>query len=1587
MEDSLLLTSKAKKTTSDNMEDSLKKKKVKADTSLGDCEASEKQPAKKEKREKKDKEKKEKKKLKCDDSPKKSKKKEKKVKADDLTKKLKKKEKKEKSKESKEAKEAKEEPEMTNEVEEEYLTLLEEAPPEVSESPRAKKNVFVRSEEHAWLPARIIDECESKATVQVFDLENNVTEATVALDDYPNAALPLQNVNEYGDMIDLPFLHEAGILYNLRRRLINDRPYTRTGDILIAVNPYDWLDNLFSRATQKRYTPDSTYDPASGMARKSLDPHVYEISALAVRGLPTRNQSILVSGESGAGKTETVKICLDHIATLQADASSKRSRIVDRVVDSNPLLESFGNAKTVRNDNSSRFGKFIQLQFDCPDDNHNSSQLVGSHMDVYLLEKSRVVQHAAGERNFHIFYQLLAAPEEVKREIAPDILEGKTAVYFPYLGTSRKESRRTRRRSSCAGSSEEMPLIDNMSDVQWFVQTVRALKTIGIEDETFYMLMRALCAVLQLGVLRFVGGAADSDHAEIENRSELDKLANLMGIDDKTLSNAFVHKTISVGGTEISSPISPQQAKEGCDAYAKDLYSKTFMWLVGQINAATSAVCSDASTEKEHGIIGVLDVFGFEAFKTNRFEQLCINYANERLQYMFASNVFVNLMDEYRREGLVPEFSYETNSNVLDLIAGKFGILAVLNEECIRPGGSDVEFVYKLLKEHKKSPRLVKSSLFTSYQFGIKHFAGTVIYTAENFLNTNRDTMPIDLQKLSSLSSNIVIAADVTGSGKAAGAGSPTRAAPRGSKLKGTVVSKFRAQLNSLMKTLAETQTRYIRCIKPNRNKEPRAMENLEVTRQLRSGGVIAAIQIASASYPNKMAHHAVLKRFRNLGTKPDPSKDVATQISTLLDTALAEFVSPIKGGTPKPPTTLGKTQTYFRTGVLEYLENHRNANIGFFAIIIQRSYRMVPIRRNFLKLRRAAVKIQALVRGFVWKRRCEKMPGCALKLQCWYRVCLAKQRTKKQTGAITIQQKWCAVREVFRLERRTRAAICIQKVARGSVQRPKFREELEQSVNAAVHLQKTVRRHLQLVRFRELLKRRNLAVVRIQSVTRGSIQRTKFAAQLERKRIADAKKKEMERIAAERKAEEERIAAQNLAEEERVLAEKRAAEKAAEEERLAAEKQAKEERLLEERLADEKIAKEQQLAAEKHAEEERILAKKLAAQKAAEDKRLEAEKVALEEAAATEKAIQKAQEKAAADNAAIEPSTSKDEELELAMEMALLAAQNPHLKPEEINKVLGKASSNNDSGSFASPRREQRQSLGSASLLWRKAGQLLRSPGTPRSPGSPGKKIRIKAPAGLVISAPWMASPKKPSRLSRANSCRSLGGGDDDTLGESVCSMMIPDDLTAEDLRHRREKLRLEQAIRKLDKKIGKNTRELERRREKVNTRVVRYVEKKKELSERQDSANDKCQKKLENLPYDDREVDTFTGALEKVSVKLGLGTFEEQKSRLNEEEKMEFDVQTLQEAQLVRHIQQMQIITNQMSLLKKHGRDTKNYLKSCHAWLSDQTGMHRAFKKVESLNEERKTLYEEILQRQEAALAKHDADMTFRESIEDIF
>lgn len=964
-------------------------------------------------------------------------------------------------------------------------------------SEQTTNRVYIASTDFGWLPAVVIPSTgpTDKVSVEVRDYEEDVSipycevscgiNATnsqkrrgqrnvpsktieICLKNYAGAVLPLQNVNEegklieVGDMVDLRFLHEAAILYNLKARHAKSTPYTRTGDIVIAVNPYQWLNDLYSEETRCMYADKLIWNaPNDSDPKLDVTPHVYEVSSLSYRGLASdgQDQSILVSGESGAGKTETVKILMSHLASIQSNSEdSSTSLIVQRVLDSNPLLEAFGNAKTVRNDNSSRFGKFIQLQFDAEDPTHAafagksipSAILAGSKSEVYLLEKSRVVTHEDEERTYHIFYQILAAPEEEKAKIWSE-LENKDNDDFVYVGNT------------------DTNKIEGLTDTERFKKTVDALALVGVKDDGLMDLMRAICIVLQLGNLTFDDDPNNDENAIISSSEELESLANLMGIDVNDVEKALTERTVTARNEVFKVPLNVVKAKDSCDAFAKEIYSNTFDWLVKTINDATIAENNyDArSSQTDFRMIGLLDIFGFESFTINRFEQLCINYANEKLQQKFTMDIFRSVQEEYQSEGIeLGELTFQDNADVLSLIEGRMGLISVLNEECVRPKGNDTAFVGKIYAMNKDSECLFKGRFFQDWEFGINHYAGPVVYDSNNFVTKNMDNLPSDLVECrkkckNSILSNVkaLITTSKAGQNKAKKGGRPSSGKRNSTLVSDTVWTKFRSQLGDLMGNITQTRTRYIRCIKPNTIKKPQIMHHLSTVEQLRCAGVVAAVTISRSAFPNRLEHEYVFDKFMCLNPSFSKESNETSDWETIsadadrLLTSILKSVEVSKDGKTVKGFVCGKTRTYFRTGSLELLENRRLLAYSSLAVDIQRIIRGFVKRSQYLKLRNASIKVQAEARASAASRRYIVMRASSMTIQRFIRCIFAGVKLtslRRNNFATKIQTRQRIFVAMKRLKQCKTAIIKIQACVRGSIQRPIYRKALAEAIEEA---------------------------------------------------------------------------------------------------------------------------------------------------------------------------------------------------------------------------------------------------------------------------------------------------------------------------------------------------------------------------------------------------------------------------------------------------------------------------------------------------------------------------------------------------------
>jgi len=870
--------------------------------------------------------------------------------------------------------------------------------------------IFIRDPEYAWIPA--VKQSSNDKTAQVRVPQYPSEQATICdggasakgweeeevpLKEYNRGVLPMQNVDgngylkTYPDMVNLPFLHEAALLYNLKERHRAGKPYTRTGDIIIATNPFKWFTEIYTEKVRNRYARVLVWDNTEGDPRSTIEPHVYETSALSYKGLAFdgNDQSILVSGESGAGKTETVKICMNHMATCQQGpkaTSSAMSPVVQRILESNPLLEAFGNAKTTRNDNSSRFGKYIQLQFDMGDKSKQEYRsrteatcvLAGSKCDAYLLEKNRVISHEPAERTFHIFYQIVAAKDKSK--------------YWSKLAGTNNESFRL------IGKTDT-DTIEGMKDGDHFANTVRVLEEIGIMGDSLMTLMQAIIMVMQLGNLTFKSDPSDDDRSQVSSQKEFSDLCDLMCIPEASFEVALTERTMKTRNETYKVPLNPEKAREATESFAKEIYGRAFLWLVRCINDATAAELNYKSgTMTDFGVIGLLDIFGFESFVRNRYEQLCINYCNEKLQAKFTKDIFRSVQEEYEKEGIpLDEITYDDNADVLTLIESKTGLLAMLNEECVRPKGSDQAFVSKAIAGNKKSPCLFENKM-NRMGFGIHHYAGKVMYDAEGFVESNQDTLPTDLAEAALLSSNEILSKHMSNdscqnfkSNATARKGEVKRSAPKRAKsniVAPTIWTKYKSQLSSLMAALELTSSRYIRCIKPNKPKKPALMEHLGTIEQLRCAGVVAAVTLSRSAFPNRLTNDVVRFKYWQLWDKDAyPSKatesmSAAEKLKCDCDALLECALKPLveinpKTGKPFTISLVGKTKSYFKMGVLEFLESHRSSG-----------------------LEEHAVTIQKIARGFITRNKINGSQNARKNgiyiIQRWWRAMLAKNRALK---------------------------------------------------------------------------------------------------------------------------------------------------------------------------------------------------------------------------------------------------------------------------------------------------------------------------------------------------------------------------------------------------------------------------------------------------------------------------------------------------------------------------------------------------------------------------------------------------------------
>ncbi|XP_038710394.1 myosin-17-like isoform X2 [Tripterygium wilfordii] len=774
------------------------------------------------------------------------------------------------------------------------------------------------------------------------------------------------------DMTKLSYLHEPGVLHNLAARYELNEIYTYTGNILIAINPFQRLPHLYDTHMMEQY---------KGAAFGELSPHVFAVADVAYRAMINegKSNSILVSGESGAGKTETTKMLMRYLAYLGGRSGVEGRTVEQQVLESNPVLEAFGNAKTVRNNNSSRFGKFVEIQFD------KNGRISGAAIRTYLLERSRVCQVSDPERNYHIFYLLCAAPPEEREKYKLG-----NPKSFHYLN-----------QSNCYE-------LDGVDDMGEYLATRRAMDVVGISEEEQDGIFRVVAAILHLGNVEFSKGEEiDSSVIKDEkSRFHLDVTAELLECDAKSLEDALIKRVMVTPEEVITRTLDPVAALGSRDALAKTIYSRLFDWLVDKINVS---IGQDPNSKS---LIGVLDIYGFESFKFNSFEQFCINFTNEKLQQHFNQHVFKMEQEEYTKEEINWSYiEFVDNQDVLDLIEKKpGGIIALLDEACMFPKSTHETFAQKLYQTFKNNKRFVKPKLSRT-DFTISHYAGEVNYQADQFLDKNKDYVVAEHEDLLTASKCTFVA------------GLFPRLPEESSKSSkfSSIGSRFKLQLQSLMETLNSTEPHYIRCVKPNNALKPGLFENFNIIQQLRCGGVLEAIRISCAGYPTRRTFYEFLHRFGVLAPEVlEGNYDDEVACQKILDKR------GLKG------YQIGKTKVFLRAGQMAELDARRAEVLGNAARTIQRQIRTHMARKEFIGLRKAAIVLQSYCRGASARTVYEQMrrQAAAVKIQKIFRLHVArKSYLTLCSSAITLQTGLRAMtaRNEFRFRKQTKAAIIIQ--------------------------------------------------------------------------------------------------------------------------------------------------------------------------------------------------------------------------------------------------------------------------------------------------------------------------------------------------------------------------------------------------------------------------------------------------------------------------------------------------------------------------------------------------------------------------------
>ncbi|CAD6186727.1 unnamed protein product [Caenorhabditis auriculariae] len=757
----------------------------------------------------------------------------------------------------------------------------------------SKKNCWIPDPEDGFVAAEI----QSTQGDQVTVITSKGNSITLKKDECQEMNPPKFDKTE--DMANLTFLNEASVLTNLKDRYKDMMIYTYSGLFCVVINPYKRLP-IYTESVIKHYM---------GKRRNEMPPHLFATSDEAYRNMvqDKENQSMLITGESGAGKTENTKKVISYFAIVGATQSAgskdgggkKGGTLEEQIVQTNPVLEAFGNAKTVRNNNSSRFGKFIRTHFS------GSGKLAGGDIEHYLLEKSRVVRQAAGERCYHIFYQIMSGNDPSLRgrlKLTNDI------KYYHFC-------------------SQAELTIEGMDDKDEMRLTQEAFDIMGFEDHEVNDLYRAVAGIMHMGEMKFKQRPRE-EQAEADGEDDAANAAYCFGINHEELLKALTKPRVRVGTEWVNKGQNLEQVNWAVSGLAKAIYARMFKWLISRCNKTL-----DAKEIERKFFIGVLDIAGFEIFDFNSFEQLWINFVNERLQQFFNHHMFVLEQEEYKREGIqwtFIDFGLDLQA-CIELIEKPLGIISMLDEECIVPKATDMTYVQKLLDQHLgKHPNFQKPKPPKGKQaeahFAIVHYAGTVRYNATNFLEKNKDplndTAVALLKHANDMNLMLDIWSDYQTQEEAAEA---AKSGTGGAKKKGksssfmTVSMLYRESLNNLMNMLYQTHPHFIRCIIPNEKKASGVIDSALVLNQLTCNGVLEGIRICRKGFPNRMLYDDFRHRYAILAADAAKDPDVKKASTGITDKLVTD------GNLTDEEFKIGNTKIFFKAGILARLEDLRD--------------------------------------------------------------------------------------------------------------------------------------------------------------------------------------------------------------------------------------------------------------------------------------------------------------------------------------------------------------------------------------------------------------------------------------------------------------------------------------------------------------------------------------------------------------------------------------------------------------------------------------------------------------------------------------